>query len=54
MIQICRKCGKSFKQLAILAMMMDCGAIVIPSPLDCEHDFENIDNMTESEYKKGE
>lgn len=53
MIQICKKCNKSLKQLMCLAMLMDCGASVSPSPLDCEHDFEDIDNMTECTKDEG-
>ena len=36
----CKKCGYSLKRLMLMAMLMDCGASVSPSPLDCEHEFE--------------
>ena len=38
--QRCKKCGETLRRLMLLAMMMDAGASVSPSPLDCEHDFE--------------
>ena len=47
-MDICKKCGKSLKQLMCLALLMDCGATVSPSPLDCEHEFEEIKDMTET------
>lgn len=38
----CSKCGTSFKRLVLLAMIVDCGASVHPSPLDCDHDFTEV------------
>lgn len=35
----CNKCGESVRRLMLLAMMMDAGAHVHPSPLACDHDF---------------
>ncbi len=51
-MKICKKCGKSLKQLICLALLMDCGAHVSPSPLDCEHEMEDIKDITETVTEK--
>ncbi len=37
---VCVKCGRSWQRLLVLAMLVDAGARVSPSPLDCDHSFE--------------
>jgi hypothetical protein len=51
-MKICKKCGKSLNQLLLLAMMMDCGAHVSPSPLDCKHEFEELKDTSETVITK--
>jgi len=36
---VCVMCHRSMKRLVILAMLMDAGAHVMPSPLECDHEF---------------
>ncbi len=38
---ICVKCGRSWHRLMVLAMFVDAGAFVSPSPLKCDHEFDS-------------
>jgi hypothetical protein len=35
----CAKCGLSLRRLMLLAMLVDLGSKVSPSPDECEHEF---------------
>ena len=39
MKDICVKCHRSWERLMLLALLEDLGASVMPSPLDCDHEF---------------
>ena len=47
----CAKCGISLQRLMLMAIMVDAGTKVVPSPLDCseggEHDFSETANEIE-------
>ncbi len=37
----CNRCNRTLRELMLEAMAMEAGAKVYPSPLDCDHDFED-------------
>ena len=38
---ICMKCHSTWGDLLSFAMLMDLGASVWPSPLECDHEFDS-------------
>ena len=53
---LCKRCGKSVEELAVIAMLVDLRARVFPSPSECldgkEHEFVK-EEQSESAKQSG-
>ena len=42
---VCVKCHRTLERLTLLALLVDAGAHVMPSPLDCDHQFRVTEDV---------